>query len=250
MPQAVATDKFDYGLADRETEKVAKAKAKSIRERKKVIGRNVFDIGLDLLDVRERFENSKGLRGEATWSHWLKTEPKLLRGTANKAMQVARKFDGDDRRHLVSYDVLVFLAADRRDPESVEEVMSEAQSKPDKMIGRRAREIIQSKLPSPTEARTIARETGSLVAASDGRTYTGKTDDEGREALRVQEQTYGGVDAIILLAKWRGETDPPRWLNEAPNHQLADLTGKHIDLAIEWLEELRECWGKDVVDGE
>ena len=62
------------------------------------------------------------------------------------------------------------------------------------------------RLPTPTEARKIARETRGLVAASDGKVYTGKTKAESDETLRIQEQTYGGVDAIIKFANWRGKS--------------------------------------------
>ena len=41
---------------------------------------------------------------------------------------------------------------------------------------------------------------------------------------------------------------PARWLHEAQDHQLIDLNAEHIDRAIEWLEELRECWDKEVVE--
>ena len=101
------------------------------------------------------------------------------------------------------------------------------------------------RLPTPSEAKRIARETHRPVAASDNRIYFGATDEEAEESLRVQEQTYGGVDAIKFLADMHGKTDPPHWLSEAYSHMLIELESEHIDHAIEWLQGLRKCWNDE-----
>ena len=100
-------------------------------------------------------------------------------------------------------------------------------------------------LPAPTEARTIARETGRFVAASDGRVYSGATEDEGAEATRVTQQTYGAVDAINLIAAL---PEPQQWLEEAPKFQLRDLTSDTVERAATWLLNLSAAM--DEQDGE
>lgn len=93
----------------------------------------------------------------------------------------------------------------------------------------------QRHLPKPSEARDIARETGRFVAASDGRVYSGATEEEGAEASRVTGQTYGAIDAINLLSKM---PEPSQWLTDAPQFQLRDLTAESVEQAATWLLDL------------
>lgn len=106
-------------------------------------------------------------------------------------------------------------------------------------------------LPKPSEARDIARETGRFVAASDGRVYSGATEEEGAEASRITTQTYAVVDAINLISSMG---DPLTWLREAPRFQLRDLHLMAVEDATRWLESLAGAltWPEfeDVGDGE
>lgn len=90
-------------------------------------------------------------------------------------------------------------------------------------------------LPPPAKARDIARETGRFVAASDGRVYSGASEEEGAEASRLTGQTYGAIDAINLLAKM---PEPGQWLADAPPFQLRDLTYENAEKAANWLLDL------------
>lgn len=92
-------------------------------------------------------------------------------------------------------------------------------------------------LPSPSEARKIARETSRLVTASDGFIYSGATKEEGAEYVRRREQTFGVRDAIELIAEC--PASPQKWLSEAEPHMLHKFKLGSIDAAIEWLTEVR-----------
>lgn len=92
-----------------------------------------------------------------------------------------------------------------------------------------------AELPRPTEARDIARETGRFVAASDGNIYSGATDEEGADADRRREQTYGARDAIELLAA----TKPPeQWLAEAETWWLHEFSIDDVRRARDWISQL------------
>jgi hypothetical protein len=90
-------------------------------------------------------------------------------------------------------------------------------------------------LPKPKEAQRIARETGGLVAASDGYLYTGATKEEGAaydEKLRV---VYGVLDAVEFLASIK--MLPSEFVTYAAEHQRWWLLkeGAAIAPALDWL---------------
>lgn len=93
-----------------------------------------------------------------------------------------------------------------------------------------------SKLPTPAEARKVAKATGRLVAASDGNLYTGMSEEEGADLVRRRRQTYGTIDAIKLIAE---NGDSETWVAEAEAVWLHSFEFGSIDAAIDWLTELK-----------
>lgn len=117
----------------------------------------------------------------------------------------------------------------------------------DKPIGEgRSRQM----LPSPEEATDLAAKTGRLVAANDGRIYTGASEEEGADFVRRRQQTYGVVDAINAIADC--PVSAAKWAKEAESYMLHSFRLNSIDAAIKWLTELRPVLAKKsgVVDAE
>lgn len=96
---------------------------------------------------------------------------------------------------------------------------------------------IASKLPSPKEAKEVARATNRMVAASDGNLYSGATDEEGAEHVRLRTQTYSVIDAINTITDI-GIT-PKQWCEETKEHWLNRFEYGRIEAAQKWLELLR-----------
>jgi len=92
-------------------------------------------------------------------------------------------------------------------------------------------------LPSPKEAREVARATKRMVAASDGNLYSGSTEEEGAEYVRRREQTYAVIDAIKAISE--SGVSPKEWCDQAKDHWLVELEFGRIDGAIAWLTEFR-----------
>ena len=92
-------------------------------------------------------------------------------------------------------------------------------------------------LPPPKEARDIARATSRMVAASDGRLYSGSTDEEGAEYTRRREQTYSVIDAIDAIVD-SGLT-PQDWCAQVKPHWLNRFEYGRIETATKWLDRLR-----------
>lgn len=104
------------------------------------------------------------------------------------------------------------------------------------------RERKPSTLPNPGEANNIARETGRLVAASDGNVYSGATEEESADHVNRRQRTYGIRDAIDAICDC-GVT-PEQWLSEAEDHWLHDFRLGSIDEASAWLTKLKVALAK------
>lgn len=95
-------------------------------------------------------------------------------------------------------------------------------------------------LPKPEDARRIARETGRLIAASDGNTYSGATKEEEREYVTRRTGVFRVCDAIEIIAA--GSLPPDQWINESEPHWLFDLNPVKIKSAADWLLRLHDLW--------
>jgi len=93
------------------------------------------------------------------------------------------------------------------------------------------------KLPSPKEAREVARATNRMVAASDGNLYSGATEEEGAEHVRLRTQAYSVIKAINTIVDIG--VSPEQWCEEVKKHWLNRFEFGRIDIAAEWLLELK-----------
>ena len=87
-----------------------------------------------------------------------------------------------------------------------------------------------------SDARDQARATGHLVAASDGKVYTGASDEDTDEHKRRVTQTLRLRDAVEHIAAMN--IRPAGWEDEAPSHLIRDFALVDIESAINWLHEL------------
>lgn len=99
-------------------------------------------------------------------------------------------------------------------------------------------------LPSPDEARTIARETGRLVAANNGKIYTGASDEETSEYSSRRDTAFEIIRAIKALGDV--DQDAFEFFKQAERHWFTDFRYSAIDDAIEFLTTLKQAMG--VVD--
>lgn len=104
--------------------------------------------------------------------------------------------------------------------------------------------------PTPKQAREIARKTKRLILASDGKLYSGATEEEEHEHASRREVTYGIIDAIKTIADV-GMT-PKQWLDQSEKHWLRTFQLGAVEDAIDWLRDLKKSYDKeeDIIDGE
>ncbi len=93
-------------------------------------------------------------------------------------------------------------------------------------------------LPSPAEANEVANATGKLIAASDGKIYTGTTLAEQDQYNERRDQFYQMLDAITLLAELK-PVDPAFLLDNSEDWWTGKLSTNMIGDAREWLASLR-----------
>ena len=92
-------------------------------------------------------------------------------------------------------------------------------------------------LPTPEKANDLARMNGILVKASDGRMYSGATEQETADFAKKREQTYALVDAINEIAD--NPVTPQEWVTDAEDYMLHSFRLGSIDEAVRYLTELR-----------
>ena len=92
-------------------------------------------------------------------------------------------------------------------------------------------------LPSPKEAREVARATNRMVAASDGNLYSGATEEEGAEYTRRRDQTYLVIDTINAI--FEGGVSAKQWCEETEDRWLNRFEFGRIICMITWLTDLR-----------
>lgn len=98
-------------------------------------------------------------------------------------------------------------------------------------------------LPSPKEARKIARATGRLVAASDNNIYSGATEEEGRDYRERRTAAFRIIEAIETLGD---APDAEQFFRNAEEHWFVEFRPKAIDDARAWLANFKTAMG--VVD--
>lgn len=96
-----------------------------------------------------------------------------------------------------------------------------------------------SHLPSPKEAREIARATNRLVTASDGNMYSGATEEQGKAYEESRNRYYKVIDSTNALADC--PVDAFEIVETAKSHWAHDFEIGAIDHAIEFLETFREA---------
>lgn len=94
-------------------------------------------------------------------------------------------------------------------------------------------------LPTPTEAKKIARATNKLVAANDGHMYSGASDEERQTYIEERTRTFRTIEAIEFLSGMDVSPDQWRRATEVEPHWLVDFNKDNIGPAILWLEGLR-----------
>jgi len=91
--------------------------------------------------------------------------------------------------------------------------------------------------PTPDEARKIARATGKMIAASDGRLYTGTTKDEDEQYAQKRGIVYGIKEAVVCIATC--ELSPQEYVAQSEPHWIHDFAPDTVADAIDWLTGLR-----------
>lgn len=94
-------------------------------------------------------------------------------------------------------------------------------------------------LPSPKDANDVAKATGKMVAASDGKVYTGTGKDEQDQYNERRDQFYQTLDAISFLANLNS-VDPEFFLANSEEWWTEKLSVAVIDDACEWLQRLKK----------
>jgi hypothetical protein len=122
----------------------------------------------------------------------------------------------------------------------------EAQAEADRAEAEARQPAPDPKLPSPSEANRIARETGRRVIASDGHAYEGKPKEHyASEEARIERQhkLYDALQALAWLADRHSAEEIAAEIPDYQAHQIEETLGA----AAEWLREFTPAWRRQHV---
>lgn len=94
------------------------------------------------------------------------------------------------------------------------------------------------KLPTPSEARKIAKKTGNAVVARDGMVYTDMPEDQAKQRRDLDQVWYklrDALDALLALPA------PDAVLAAIPDYQFANVA-RRLPKAAAWLCDFKERW--------
>lgn len=122
FPLAISRNNFDYSKFDSETSVFVREQTEEIRGLMRRTAQGILDIGQKLLDI-------KGKLGHGNFSYWLKTEFNWSEPTAQRFMQVARKFKSINLMNLeIAPSALYILSAPSTSDVVRDEAIARAQA--------------------------------------------------------------------------------------------------------------------------
>jgi hypothetical protein len=101
-----------------------------------------------------------------------------------------------------------------------------------------------ARLPTPSQARKLAAETGKIVAASDGRLYTDKPVEQERAEAAHRDRIFAYLNPIRAIAE--AGQEPEDWLAELPTYMHRKVD-RHLDRALDRLLRLKAGWRPQLV---
>ena len=101
-------------------------------------------------------------------------------------------------------------------------------------------------LPTPLKAREIARETGRMVAASDGNIYSGASEQEERDHAERRNRIYAVIDAVDALADC--QVSASAMMADAETHWLQRLRLASVEDAMVFLNALHDEMSEGLVN--
>jgi pyruvate/2-oxoglutarate dehydrogenase complex dihydrolipoamide acyltransferase (E2) component len=258
MNEPVQIDLFDYARLDVDSAEFVQAWTRRIKGLAKRVAGDVVEIGRGLHEVKEEL-------GHGYWLPWLDAEFGWTDRQAERFMNVHAAFESDNLSNLAPIDVsALYLISAPSTPEPAREAVKETAAEGQKVSHAQAKAAVgaakdakakgassaeqkeaakeAARLPTPSQARKLARETGRVVAATDGKLHTGKSAKEEREDAASTARIYAYVNPIRAIAEAKQE--PEAWLAELPGY-MRKTVNKHLGRAHARLNRLMEMWTHD-----
>lgn len=255
---AVQIDLFDYAQLDSDAAEFVQVWTRRIKSLAKRVASDVVDIGFGLSEVKEEL-------GRGHWLPWLDAEFGWTDRQAERFIRVYAAFESDNLSNLAPIDVsALYLLAAPSTPEPAREAVKEtaaegqpvkhsqakaavgaakqakAEGKPPEEQKAAAKEA--ARLPTPSQARKLAAETGGYVQASDGFLYSSKPKEQEQAEAAHRDRIFAYLNPIRAIAE--AQQEPEDWLAELPDY-MRDKVDRHLGRAHERLSRLMEKWHHD-----
>jgi hypothetical protein len=218
------------------------------------IAKNGLELGDELEQAYKHFKSlPKRRRPTTAWRMWVSEQFGLSEGWTRVLRKAARNAKGGPAYLQRTSPAVVALITSQPSSAGVEEIKHRLK-KGQKVSLRKASRILRrpkgktpAQLPSPTKAKEIAAEHGTIVIASDGRLYTSASE-EAVKAVELQRNLVYGVRYAIEMIANISKT-PREFLDFAAPHQLWKKEEEsEINKAAEWLNGLMIEWQKKIME--
>jgi hypothetical protein len=215
------------------------------------LARNSIELGVELTEAHKHFKSLPiKLRPSRSWKQWLNDQFNIRQAWAYTLIKAAKAKNGPAYIKKASPHVIALITSTPSSP-GVEEIKHRLK-KGENISREKAQAIIRKhkkgvdvKLPSPHEARIIAAKTNSIIAASDGRLYTGASEEAVKLAEDRRTIVYGVREALGNLANVAAKMTPKAFLEFASPHQLwREGEDEDLQTALDWLSDLVTQWNK------
>lgn len=237
---AVAARGFDYSPFSQKFIRESKKRAEKVREYDAEAGRSLIEMGGILKKQRDAFGSEidrEQARGADTWGAWCQAELGWgSRHYANQLIRIHEKFAGIVPIPALGHEMLKLLSAKSTPQELVEQVVDLA-NKGELPTVKKARdrknEMAGDPLPTPSEAKQIAKDTGAVVLGSDDRYYTPMEETDLAEYQDRRDETYTTIEAVQKLATL--SRPAKEWIERAEPRWFIDFEIGDIEAALKWL---------------
>jgi hypothetical protein len=258
MNEPAQVEMFDITVFDDETVEYLRESEAFINERRRLAGTAIVEIGQRLDAVRDWLGEDEGFLA------WIASAFEWKKSTAYNFMNVARAFPNFGSDLALIEPSALYLVSAPKAPEPAREAVKETAAEGRKVSHSQAKAAVgaakdakdkgassaaqkeaakdAARLPTPSQARKLAKETGRPVAASDGKLHTGISAKEEREDAALTARIYAYVNPIRAIAEAKQE--PEAWLAELPKY-MRKTVNKHLGRAHDRLNRLMEMWTHD-----
>ena len=210
MSQSLSNKAFDYSILDRETLQFVQQRASRIKVLIKRTAQDIVEIGQKLIEIKETL-------GHGRFEDWLKAEFDWTQMTANRFMNVAKRFESNKLLDLaIAPSALYLLAAPSTPKMAREEALTRAEAG-EHITHKVAQEIVKEQKQASLSTKTKSK---LLKARSQEAKFPGMSPVPLNQMRTRQQSAKPEIMAVRPKSQSFATLDEPSALQSSPEASL------------------------------